>query len=77
MAVRAGPPEADRFVFLAAVTAEGDRRDDIDLQFTAFQQVFLVGGPAPAVGEQVRYDCRYLADVHHHAGYMSDMVLLG
>ena len=41
-----------------------------------FQQLFLVGGPTPAVGEQMGNHGRHFADVHHHGRDMLHMVLL-
>lgn len=63
-------------VLLLASVAMGDSRDGVHLHLAAFQDVFFVGRPTPAVGQEVRHNSRYLTDVHHHGGHMVHMVLL-
>ena len=69
--------ELDRFIFLVAVAAKGNRRDGVDFHLTAPKDVFFVGSPAPTISEQMRHHGRHLADVHHHAGDMLHMVFFG
>ena len=63
-------------VLLLASVAMGDSRDGVHLHLAAFQEVFFVGRPTPAVGQEMRHYGGYFADVHHHGGDMVHMVLL-
>ena len=65
-----------RIVPPAAVTV-GDRSDGVDLQLATAEQVFLVGRPAPAVGQVGGNHGRYLPDVHHDGGDVFHVVLFG
>ena len=76
-AMRAFPPVTDRLVFLPAIIAERDGRDGVDLEFAPLQELFLVGGPAPAVRQVLRDHRGHFPDVHDDSGDVSDVVLLG
>ena len=67
----------DRRIFLTAGVADRDGISDNNLQFAAFEQLFLVGSPSPAVGKIFRNDGGNLSYVHHHLRDVGDAVLFG
>ena len=76
VAMRTSLAELHGLVFFLAAVAPSHGRDGVDFHLASLQQVFLVGGPTPAVGEQMGHHGRYLADVHHHTGDMLHVILL-
>lgn len=63
-----------RFILLFAVVAPGDSWDNVAFQLATLQQLLFVGGPTPAVGEQVRHHRGDLPNVHDHGGNMFHVV---